>query len=40
VAGIPLVDRLDKDPISTIETGDYVWVDADTGIVLVEKKKI
>jgi len=39
VAGIPLVDRLDKDPISTIETGDYVWVDADTGIVLVEKKK-
>jgi predicted aconitase with swiveling domain len=39
VAGIPLVDRLDKDPITTIETGDYVWVDADTGIVLIEKKK-
>ena len=38
VAGIPLVDRLDKDPIATIETGDYVWVDADTGIVLIEKK--
>jgi len=38
VAGIPLVDRLDKDPITTIESGDYVWVDADTGIVLVEKK--
>jgi len=39
VAGIPLVDRLDKDPITTIQTGDYVWVDADTGVVLVEKRK-
>lgn len=39
VAGIPLVDRLDQDPISTIETGDYVWVDADTGVVLVEKRR-
>ncbi len=38
VGGIPLVDRLDKDPITTIQTGDYVWVDADTGEVWVEKK--
>lgn len=38
VAGIPLVDRLDQDPITTIDTGDYVWVDADTGIVRVEKR--
>ncbi len=39
VGGIPLVDRLDQDPISTIQTGDYVWVDADKGTVIVEKKK-
>lgn len=38
VGGIPLVDRLDQDPITTIRTGDYVWVDADTGEVWVEKK--
>ena len=36
---IPLVDRLDKDPTKIIETGDWVKVDAEKGIVEVTKKK-
>jgi len=39
MAGIPLVDRLDKDPIEIIETGDYIRIDGDNGIVEVEKKR-
>ncbi len=35
---LPLVDRLDKDPCTVIETGDYVKVDARRGIVEVIKK--
>ena len=38
-ARIPAVDRLDKDPLEVIETGDYVRLDADHGIVEVIKKK-
>lgn len=34
----PLVDRLDKDPMDVIETGDWVKVDAQKGIVEVTKK--
>jgi uncharacterized protein len=37
--GIPLVDRLDKNPCEVIETGDWVKVDAEKGIVQVTKKK-
>ena len=37
-ADIPAVDRLDQDPLEVIETGDYVKVDADSGIVEVTKK--
>ena len=37
--GYPLVDRLDKDPVKVIETGDWVKVDAEKGIVEVTKKK-
>jgi predicted aconitase with swiveling domain len=37
-ADIPAVDRLDRDPLEVIETGDYVKVDADQGIVEVIKK--
>jgi len=40
VTGLPTVDRLDKDPIEIIETGDWVKVDAEKGIVEVTKKKI
>jgi uncharacterized protein len=36
---LPLVDRLDQDPCAVIETGDYVKVDATTGIVEVTKKE-
>jgi predicted aconitase with swiveling domain len=35
---IPAVDQLDKDPLEVIETGDYVKIDADRGIVEVIKK--
>jgi len=37
--GFPLVDRLDQDPVKVIETGDWVKVDAEKGIVEVTKKK-
>ena len=38
LAGIPLIDRLEKDPLEEIETGDYVRVYADGGEVEVEKR--
>lgn len=36
--GVPLVDRLDRNPCEVIETGDWVKVDAGAGIVEVTKK--
>lgn len=38
LAGIPLVDKLDKDPTKVIITGDFVKVDADRGFVEIIKK--
>jgi len=38
LAGIPLVDRLERDPIKTIRNGDYVIVDSSSGIVTVRKR--
>ena len=38
MAGIPMVDKLEKDPFALIETGDFVKVDATQGIVEVRKK--
>ncbi|MGL5513739.1 MAG: aconitase X swivel domain-containing protein [Sporomusa sp.] len=35
----PIVDRFDKNPLEVIETGDFVRVDGDHGIVEVIKKK-
>lgn len=32
-AGIPMIDRLDKNPLEVIKTGDYVKIDATAGIV-------
>jgi predicted aconitase with swiveling domain len=32
-AGIPMVDKLDKNPLEVIKSGDYVKVDATAGIV-------
>ena len=39
MCGIPSVDKPDRDPFEVIENGDYVTVDADKGLVEVEKKK-
>jgi predicted aconitase with swiveling domain len=33
MAGIPMVDKLDKNPLESIKSGDYVEVDATAGIV-------
>jgi predicted aconitase with swiveling domain len=38
IAQVPLVDRLEKDPLEAISTGDFVKVDADKGTVTVAKK--
>jgi len=38
LAGIPLVHRLERDPIKTIRNGDYVIVDSASGIVTVRKR--
>ena len=38
LAGIPLVDRLEMDPIKTIETDDYVIVDSASGMITVRKR--
>jgi predicted aconitase with swiveling domain len=35
---IPMVDRLDQNPIEVIKTGDLVEVDADQGIVKVKRR--
>jgi predicted aconitase with swiveling domain len=39
VTRVPAVTDLDQDPLSMIETGDWVTVDADAGTVTVIKKK-
>jgi len=36
-ADIPMVDRLEKNPLDVIDTGDYVKVNATKGIVVVVK---
>ncbi len=36
---IPVVDRLDQDPVRVIETGDFVRVDGTKGTVEVLKRK-
>jgi predicted aconitase with swiveling domain len=35
-AGIPMVDKLDQNPLEVIKTGDYVKVDATAGIVEID----
>ena len=39
MGNIPLVDRLDKNPLEVISTGDYVKIDGDKGVVEVTKKE-
>jgi len=38
MGNIPLVDRLDKNPLEVIETGDHVRIDGDQGVVEITKK--
>ena len=38
VTRVPAVTDLDRDPIEAIETGDWVRVDADRGIVVITRK--
>lgn len=37
MADIPMVDKLDKNPVEIIRTGDYVKIDADEGVVEIIK---
>jgi len=39
MGNIPLVDRLDKNPLEVIATGDHVRIDGDQGIVEITKKE-
>jgi predicted aconitase with swiveling domain len=39
ISNIPMVDRLDGDPIELIKTGDHVDLDADRGVVMVRSKR-
>ena len=39
VTHAPAMTELDQDPLKVIETGDWVKVDADNGLVEVTKKK-
>lgn len=38
MGNIPMVDRLEKNPLEVIATGDYVRIDAEQGIVEITKK--
>ncbi|MDI6756311.1 MAG: DUF126 domain-containing protein [Thermodesulfobacteriota bacterium] len=40
MGNIPLVDRLERNPLEVIATGDYVKVDGDKGIAEVIKKGV
>ena len=40
ISKIPLVDRLEKDPFTVIDTGDYVKVNAEEGMVVITKNKM
>jgi predicted aconitase with swiveling domain len=40
MGNIPLVDRLDQNPLEVIATGDYVKIDGDQGIAEVTKKRL
>ncbi len=39
ISNIPMVDRLDRNPVEAIKTGDFVEVDADQGIVRVKSRQ-
>lgn len=39
ITNTPMVHKLEKNPLEVIETGDFVVVDADSGIVEVVKRR-
>jgi predicted aconitase with swiveling domain len=39
IAKVPLVDKLEKDPLKAVKTGDFVKVDADKGTVTIRKSR-
>jgi predicted aconitase with swiveling domain len=39
IAKVPLVDRLEEDPLETIHTGGFVKVNAEKGIVTITKRE-
>lgn len=39
VSRIPMMDRVIPDPFAHIETGDWVSMDADAGVITVRKKR-
>ena len=38
MAGIPLVHKVEEDPLEAIRSGDYVVVDADHGVIEVRRR--
>ena len=38
LSGIPMLDRLNEDPFSFINTGDVLELDADEGILIIEDR--
>jgi predicted aconitase with swiveling domain len=38
IVKVPLVDRLEKDPFQIIQTGDFIKVDAQKGMVTITKR--
>jgi len=38
ITGTPMVHELDQDPLAVIETGDFIRIDADNGVVEIEKR--
>jgi predicted aconitase with swiveling domain len=39
ISDIPVIDRLEQDPVSAIEDDDFVEVDADKGMVRITRKE-
>jgi predicted aconitase with swiveling domain len=39
IGDIPMVDKLDRDPLEVIKTGDLLEVDADNGIIKIQSRQ-
>jgi predicted aconitase with swiveling domain len=38
IVKVPLVNRLEKDPFEVIQTGDFIKVDAEKGLVAIRRQ--